>query len=83
MSGAAEAAQQLIERRGEVSEAHRLAEDAAESPRVRQRADQDVSGAPPGGLAKLEPVELQLGAGGMVELDRRQGAGAAAAAWRT
>jgi hypothetical protein len=61
-----------------------VAEDGAQPPRMRKRADQDVGLGAPGGLGQLPPVQLQLGAGLVVDLDRRRhGAGAAGQAGRS
>ena len=80
VGGAAEAAQQPIEGGGQMGEAHRLAEDAADPARVAERADEHVGGTPPGSLPQLKPVELQLCTGVVAKLDRGVGAGAAAGA---
>ena len=45
---------------------------AAQPPGMRERADQDVGLLAPGGLGQLPPVQLQLVAGLVVDLDRRR-----------
>ena len=60
-----------------------VAEHRPQPPGMREGADQDVGLLAPGGLGQLPPVQLQLLAGLVVDLDRRRlSAGAAGQAGR-
>jgi hypothetical protein len=67
--GAAQAAQHTVDRVDEVREAHALADHRATAAREAQRADEDVGRLAPRRLAQLKPVELDLLAGLVHELD--------------
>jgi hypothetical protein len=70
-SGAAQAAQDAVERVDEVREGHPLADHRAQAAREGQRADEDVGGLAPRRLGELQPVPLDLLAGLVDQLHGR------------
>ena len=69
---AAQTGQDLVDRAGEMPEGHLLTEHGAEPARVRQHADEDVSGLLPRRDGQLEPVPLDLLARGVIDLRCRR-----------